>query len=98
LPIDTRFPYTTLFRSGRARRSDSRGRGVSAIVIDNIGVLVTNDPAFGDGPLGTRRQAALVVDDGRVLAVGAAGQLDADSRFDARSEEHTSELQSREKL
>ncbi len=55
---------------------------MSALVIDAIGLLVTNDPALGDGPLGVRRDAALVLEDGVVTAVertGAAG----DERFDA---------------
>jgi len=55
---------------------------VSALVIDGIGLLVTNEPALGEGPLGLVRDAALVVEDGIVTAVersGAAG----DERFDA---------------
>jgi imidazolonepropionase len=52
------------------------------LVIDDIGLLVTNDPSSGEGPLGLRRHAALVVDDGRVIAVEAAGAT-ADTRIDA---------------
>jgi imidazolonepropionase len=55
---------------------------MSALVIDDIGLLVTNDPELGEGPLGVVRDAALVLEDGRVAAVervGAAG----DERFDA---------------
>jgi len=52
------------------------------LVIDNIGLLVTNDPEHGDGPLGVRRQVALVLDGDRVLAVEGAGAL-ADERIDA---------------
>jgi imidazolonepropionase len=55
---------------------------VSALVIDGIGLLVTNEPSLGEGPLGLVRDAALVVEDGIVTAVerfGAAG----DERFDA---------------
>jgi imidazolonepropionase len=37
----------------------------------DIGTLVTNDPAIGDGTLGILRDAALVVEDGRVTWVGA---------------------------
>jgi imidazolonepropionase len=52
-------------------------------VVDNIGVLVTNDPALGTGGLGVRSNASIVVgSDGRILAVGAAG-LQADRRIDA---------------
>jgi imidazolonepropionase len=55
---------------------------VSALVIDAIGLLVTGDPALGEGPLGLLRGAALVIEEGRVSAVerqGAAG----DARLDA---------------
>jgi imidazolonepropionase len=55
---------------------------MSTLAIDNIGLLVTNDPALGDGPLGELRDAALVFEDGRVAAVARAG-ADADERLDA---------------
>ena len=48
---------------------------MSSLVLDNIGLLVTNDPALGEGPLGTRRNAALVIEDGRVTEVAAAGAV-----------------------
>src|SRR4051794_36610126 len=53
---------------------------MSALVVDNIGLLVTNDPELGE-----RRDAALVIEDGHVTAIEAAGasgdeQLDADGR------------------
>ena len=38
---------------------------MSSLAIDNIGLLVTNDPALGEGPLGELRDAALVFEDGR---------------------------------
>ena len=50
---------------------------MSALAIDNIGLLVTNDPS-----LGSVRDAALVVVDGRVSAVERAG-VSADERLDA---------------
>jgi imidazolonepropionase len=50
---------------------------VVTLVLDNIGLLVTNDPA-----LGVVRDAALVVEGDRVLAVERAGAA-ADERFDA---------------
>ncbi len=58
---------------------------MTALVIDNIGRLVTNDPALGAGPLGIVTDAALVLEDGVVAAVeraGAAGDehLDAEGR------------------
>ncbi len=52
-------------------------------LIDNIGELVTNDPMNG-GPLGVLADAALIVADGRVAWVGAAGRApSADARIDA---------------
>ncbi len=51
-------------------------------VIDNIGLLVTNDPTIGDGPLGLVRHASVVFDSGSILSIGPAGQI-ADSRIDA---------------
>ncbi|MFL5870207.1 MAG: imidazolonepropionase, partial [Solirubrobacterales bacterium] len=55
---------------------------MSSLAIDNIGLLVTNDPETGDGPLGLVRDAALVFDGDRVAAVERAGAA-ADGRFDA---------------
>jgi imidazolonepropionase len=56
--------------------------GVSSLVIDDIGLLVTNDAELGDGPLGTVRDAAVVVEDGRVAAIERAG-AEGDERVDA---------------
>jgi imidazolonepropionase len=50
---------------------------MSALVIDNIGLLVTNDPERG-----TVRDAALVTENGRVVAVERAGAA-GDERLDA---------------
>ena len=55
---------------------------MSTLAIDNIGLLVTNDEAVGEGPLGIVREAALVVADGRVAAVEPVG-AEADDRLDA---------------
>jgi imidazolonepropionase len=55
---------------------------MTSLVIDDIGLLVTNDPALGEGPLGKVRDAALVFEDGLVAAVEPAGAL-ADERVDA---------------
>jgi imidazolonepropionase len=52
------------------------------LVIDNIGLLVTNSDEHGDGVLGLRRDVALVIDGESVQAIepcGAAG----DTRIDA---------------
>jgi imidazolonepropionase len=55
---------------------------VSALVVDDIGLLVTNVPELGEGQLGILRDAALVIEDGEVVAVERAG-ADGDERFDA---------------
>jgi imidazolonepropionase len=57
---------------------------VSATLLTNIGELATNDPTLGDGsPSGIVRDAALVIEDGRVVWVGsAAGAPVADDRVD----------------
>ncbi|HVN51258.1 MAG TPA: imidazolonepropionase [Acidimicrobiales bacterium] len=52
------------------------------LVVDRIGLLVTNDPERGEGPLGLVRDAAVVVGDGRVVAVEPSG-VPADERIDA---------------
>ncbi len=52
-----------------------------ALVVDNIGLLITNDPAAGAGPLGEVRAAAVVVSGGEVVAVTAAGAA-GDDRID----------------
>ncbi|MCU1399402.1 MAG: imidazolonepropionase [Acidimicrobiales bacterium] len=54
---------------------------MTTVVHDNIGQLVTNDPALGEGPLGLVRNASIVTDGARVLWVGRAGQT-ADERVD----------------
>ena len=56
---------------------------MSALALDNIGLLVTNDPALGAGPLGIVRDVALVFDGDRVAAVERAGAA-ADERIDVR--------------
>jgi imidazolonepropionase len=55
---------------------------MSVLVVDDIGLLVTSDPELGEGPLGIVRDAALVVEDGRVAAVERAGAA-GDERLDA---------------
>ena len=55
---------------------------MSAVVVDNVGQLVTNAPELGEGPLGVVRDAALVCEGGRVVAVeraGAAGDIHLDA-------------------
>ena len=56
---------------------------MSTLVIDRIGLLVTCDPSLGEGALGLVRSAALLVEDGEVVAIDRAGTA-ADERFDAQ--------------
>jgi imidazolonepropionase len=63
-------------------------RGAAAMpstLITNIGELVTNDPAQGDGsPLGILLKAAIVMEDGRIAWVGAAASAPStDAMVDA---------------
>ncbi|MDH2904324.1 MAG: imidazolonepropionase [Actinomycetota bacterium] len=53
-------------------------------LLTNIGELLTNDPTLGDEtPVGRLHDAALVLDDERVVWVGAASAApDADERYD----------------
>lgn len=51
-------------------------------VIDRIGLLVTNDPSIGEGPLGVLRNAAVVIEHGFVVAIARAGAV-GDRRIDA---------------
>ncbi|MFN8150594.1 MAG: imidazolonepropionase [Solirubrobacterales bacterium] len=55
---------------------------MTATVLDSIGLLVTGDPALGEGPLGTVADAALVMEDGKVTAIERAGAA-GDERIDA---------------
>jgi imidazolonepropionase len=53
-----------------------------SLVIDDIGLLVTCDPELGEGPLGLIRDAAVVIEGDRVMAIERAGAA-ADDRLDA---------------
>ncbi len=55
---------------------------MSSLAIDNIGLLVTNDPSLGEGPLGILRNASIVFEDDRVAGLEGPGAA-ADRRFDA---------------
>jgi len=55
---------------------------MTATVLDQIGLLVTNDPTIGDGPLGLLRNASVVFEGDRIVSVGPVGQH-ADHRVDA---------------
>lgn len=54
---------------------------MTTTVVDRIGLLVTNDPGLGDGPLGLMRDAAVVMEGGHVVAIERAGAV-ADVRID----------------
>lgn len=56
---------------------------MTTTLIDNIGLLVTNDPTMGD-LTAERQNAAVIIDEERILWVGdAAAAPDADTRVDA---------------
>jgi imidazolonepropionase len=60
---------------------------MGSLLIDNIGSLVTNDPALGEGALGLVQDAALVVEGGVVAWAGPRSKTPqgaARERFDAR--------------
>ncbi|MGB8861770.1 MAG: imidazolonepropionase [Ilumatobacteraceae bacterium] len=52
-------------------------------VVDGIGLLATNDPSIGEGPLGLLRNASVVLEGEHIVSVGPAGQI-ADLRVDAQ--------------
>ncbi|MFE2431009.1 imidazolonepropionase [Streptomyces sp. NPDC059373] len=61
---------------------------MTTTVVTNIGSLVTNDPALGEGPLGLVGDAAVVLDDktGTVAWVGPAADAPAaDTAYDAKA-------------
>lgn len=75
----------TLGQADRAGKTFSAGPGVSpprhgeyrgrTMLIHHIGELVTNDPTLGPTPLGLVRDAAIVVEGGRVAWVGPTSQV-----------------------
>src|SRR5690606_41263928 len=84
-PLSTLFPYTTLFRS----RGPANGGGRQVrFRIDQSPVLAVRQQAERHA---CRAQQAIQFGEGRCLPAPGL-------RFRLRSEEHTSELQSREKL
>ncbi|MER7467568.1 imidazolonepropionase [Streptomyces sp. NPDC097981] len=57
---------------------------MTTTAITNIGSLVTNDPALGEGPLGLIEDAAVVIEDHKIAWVGPAAKAPAaDAVFDA---------------
>ncbi len=53
----------------------SLNESVGSIAVTNIGELVTNDAMVGAGKLGVRKNAALVIEEGRVAWVGDSAAL-----------------------
>lgn len=54
-----------------------------SVAFTNIGSLITNDPIFGDDALGEIRNAAIVVEAGKVVWVGSVAELQsADVKHD----------------
>src|SRR5687768_18180708 len=88
-PRSTLFPYTTLFRSGGLQAGDSSGGAVKLVAQDVIGSGPGAEPGQLDQPRGATidKSGNLYVADmtnNRIQVFGPD-----------RSEEHTSELQSR---
>ena len=50
---------------------------MSSVAITDIGSLVTNDSTLGDGALGIRENAALVIEDGKIAWIGDSANLPA---------------------
>ncbi len=60
---------------------------MTSVAVLNAGLVVTNDPQLGDGPLGRLRDAAVVIEDGRVAWIGPSRDLPEQagrSRLDAQ--------------
>src|SRR5690606_41982729 len=92
-----RFPYSTLFRSDLARLSRAAARGLAALGVaagERVGLLTRNRVEVVCAELGAARLGAVVVPMNALLTAPELRTLAAD----CRSEEHTSELQSRENL
>ena len=54
-----------------------------SMLIDNIGLLVTNDPESGHGPLGIVRDACVVIEGNSIRYAGERAAAAADMRMDA---------------
>src|SRR3712207_8674920 len=85
-PRSTLFPYTTLFRSGEAGRHDAH----VARHLDRLAAVGLGDEERDGTPVG------LLAHERELRSVG--GEDRAERAAEPRSEEHTSELQSRQYL
>src|SRR5690606_40233475 len=86
-PASTLFPYPTLFRSLRRRFSDL---DLCALQVSDLGTVICRGAVS--------RDLDIVVKARLRISQADSGQGVRKRREDPRSEEHTSELQSREKL
>src|SRR3712207_9501634 len=93
-PRSTLFPYTTLFRSLTDRFFGPQLRGFD---IRGIGPRVQRVPYNDDGTLATDQARISDALGGRAYYMGRA-ELEFPVSANLRSEEHTSELQSRQYL
>jgi imidazolonepropionase len=50
---------------------------MSSVAITEIGSLVTNDPTLGDGALGIRENAAIVIEHGKIAWIGDSSKVPA---------------------
>src|SRR5207249_8945374 len=94
-PTPPLFPYTTLFRSDRAR---SRGGPLAASALLERAALLTTDPGRrADRTLSAAaaKRNAGALEAALALLPAVEAQAPSDLRRALRSEEHTSELQSR---
>src|SRR5690242_21318699 len=87
-PISTLFPYTTLFRSLQEKLGGCRSPKPEARSRETIGFLMAT-ASFSD-----KIRIRLKAYDYRVLDQSTSEIVDTAKRTGARSEEHTSELQS----
>jgi imidazolonepropionase len=55
---------------------------VSSTAFTNIGLLVTNDPGIGEGPLGLLKNVTVLVEDGAVASIGKSIPLGVDTVID----------------
>src|SRR3712207_9044205 len=93
-PRSTLFPYTTLFRSWLSlRRADLRFPDADEFVgLDNYVAVLTSSTWWKD------IETTLIITVCSVALELVLGMLIAQAMYRARSEEHTSELQSRQYL
>src|SRR3712207_8723819 len=88
-PRSTLFPYTTLFRSEDIVLGDITNDGIQDLIVLSEDEIVRLFPGTGGGAFGPVVSMTIDADDTRFWTRGVTGE---------RSEEHTSELQSRQYL